>query len=153
MPGTYSGGCLCGAIRYVISGEPLTLYACHCTDCQRRTGTGFALSLVVSRDSVEVRSGEPVPYSAKLADGRIKQGRMCAACGTRLWAESVRSPQALIVQPGTLDDTSWLRPVAHIWTRSAQPWFQFPKGVALFETQPAKPWEELFKLWRERAAQ
>lgn len=38
----YSGGCLCGALRYRVTAEPLTLYACHCTDCQRRTGTAFA---------------------------------------------------------------------------------------------------------------
>jgi hypothetical protein len=55
------------------------------------------------------------------------------------------------MQPGTLEDTSWVRPIAHLWTRSAQSWFRFPEGVALFETQPANAWEELFKLWRERA--
>jgi hypothetical protein len=146
----YSGGCLCGAVRYRVNSEPETLYACHCTDCQRRVGTAFALSLVVRRDALELTRGETVPYSAKLPDGRQKNGQLCATCSTRLWGESVRNPAFVIVQPGTLDDTSWLRPVAHIWTRSAQPWIRFPEGAALFETQPPEPWKVLFQLWRER---
>lgn len=59
------------------------------------------------------------------------------------------APDVVVVQPGTLDDTSWLRPVAHIWTRSAQPWFQFPSDVPLFETQPGLG--VLAKLWQERS--
>jgi hypothetical protein len=54
----------------------------------------------------------------------------------------------VVVQPGTLDDTSWLRPVAHIWTRSAQPWFVFPEGVKRYEVQPASM-DELGELWRK----
>ena len=148
MPAPYTGGCLCGEVRYVVSGEPLTLYACHCTDCQHRTGTAFALSMVVSRKSFEVQKGKPVHYSVKLADGRTKTGQVCPTCSTRVWGEPVKLPDMVIVQPGTLDDTSWLRPVAHIWTRSAQPWFPFPEGVARYEAQP--PPGELAKLWRER---
>ena len=145
----YSGGCLCGAVRYRVTAAPETLYACHCTDCQRRGGTAFALSLVVRRDSVQW-TGETVLNVTKLADGRIKQSRICVKCATRLWGESVRNPAFAIVQPGTLDDTSWLRPVAHIWTRSAQPWVQLPADAVKFETQPPETWKVLFKLWRER---
>ena len=149
MTPPYTGGCLCGAVRYRITAEPETFYACHCTDCQRRNGSAFALSFVVRRDAVE-STGDTELYVAKLADGRVKQSRACVKCVTRLWGESVRSPTYLIIQPGTLDDTSWLRPVAHIWTRSAQPWVQFPPDAVKFETQPPETWKVLFKLWRER---
>jgi hypothetical protein len=138
-------------VRYVVDGEPRTLYACHCTDCQRRGGTAFGLSMVVERAAVEVVKGEPAPYDARLSDGRTKHGRMCASCGTKLWGESMRNLDFLIIHPGTLDERAWLDPVAHLWTRSAQPWFRFPDGVALFETQPAEPWKELFKLWDARS--
>jgi hypothetical protein len=150
MPAPYSGRCSCAATRYFIGGEPKTLYACHCTDCQRRTGAAFALSLVVSRDAVTVPQGKTLAYSVTLADGRIKRGQMCSTCGTRLWGEPLKLPGMAIVQPGTLDDTSWLRPVAHIWTRSAQPWFPFPNDVPLYETQP--PPGELVRLWQQRKA-
>lgn len=145
----YSGGCLCGAVRYRVTAEPETLYACHCTDCQRRNGAAFALSLVVRREAVEA-TGETKFYAVTLADGRIKQNRACARCATRLWGESLKSPAFVIIQPGTLDDTTWLRPVAHIWTRSAQPWLQFPADTVKFDTQPPETWKVLFRLWRER---
>ena len=148
MTAPYAGGCQCGAVRYVLTGEPLTLYACHCTDCQRRTGTAFALSLFMRRDALTVEKGEAVLFEMTLSGGRRVRRRSCAACGTRLWGEPVKLPDTVVVQPGTLDDTSWLRPVAHIWTRSAQPWIEFPKDAVLFEQQPAPG--ELRKLWQER---
>ena len=150
MPAPHAGGCICGEVRYAFDGEPLTLYACHCTECQTRTGSAFALSLFVSREVFKVEKGEPVLRDVTMADGRHKRGRFCTVCGTRLWGEPLKLPDAVIIGPGTLDDTSWLRPVAHIWTRSAQPWFQFPKDAILFEQQP--PHMELRRLWQQRAA-
>ena len=147
----YAGGCLCGAVRYELKEEPRTFYACHCTDCQRRTGAAFGLSLVVDRDAVELQKGDTVRTFARLDDGRTKQGAMCATCGTRLWGESMRNRDFVIIQPGSLDDRSWVKPVAHLWTRSAHPWFKFTEGAVLFETQPKEPWKELFKLWDERS--
>ena len=94
-------------------------------------------------------TGTPAAYAATLADGRRKQGRMCAACGTRLWGEPVVAARFVVVQPGTLDDTSWLRPVAHIWAQSAQPWVMFPLGAEVFATQPPE-FRTLIELWRER---
>lgn len=67
MPAPYTGGCLCGDVRYVVKAEPLTFYICHCTDCQRRTGTAFAQSMVVSRSSFELQKGKPAHYAVKLA--------------------------------------------------------------------------------------
>jgi hypothetical protein len=147
MPAPYQGRCLCGAVRYRVDREPLTLYACHCLDCQRRTGSAFALSMIVRRSSVEVLQGEPAAYFAALPDGRTKSGRMCAACGTRLWGEP-RNAELLVIQPGTLEQPIGLVPVAHQWTSSAQPWTVFPQGAVLFETQPADR-AEMMRLWRD----
>ncbi|MFT4099508.1 MAG: GFA family protein [Burkholderiaceae bacterium] len=150
MTAIHEGQCLCGAIRYRISDEPLTVYACHCTDCQRRTGSALALSMLVKRTALQVLRGEPVRYFAALDGGRTKAGRMCGACGTRLWGEPAKSPSIIVVQPGTLDQPTGLVPVAHQWVRSAQPWFVFPAGVPLFDTQPSSP-TELLALWRQRS--
>lgn len=149
MPAPYSGGCLCGAVRYTVRAEPLTLYACHCTDCQRRTGGAFALSMVVPRGAVSLEKGEPVDYRVTMDDGRIKTGKTCTVCGVRLWGEPVKAPQIAIVQPGTLDDTSWIRPVAHIWTRSAQPGTTFEPGAIKFERMSGS-FDALIQLWREQ---
>ena len=58
-PDVRAGGCLCGAIRYLFSGDPLTLYACHCTDCQVSTGSAFVLSMPAARESIELLQGTP----------------------------------------------------------------------------------------------
>jgi hypothetical protein len=139
---------LCGAIRYRVNGEPLTVYACHCTECQRRTGSAFAISMLVPRVALEVLAGEPSGYAALLADGRSKAGRLCAQCGTRLWGEP-KNPAIVVIQPGTLEQPCGLEPVAHQWTREAQPWLVLPEGVVKFERQPEVA--EMIGLWKARS--
>lgn len=145
----YFGQCLCGGVRYRVLREPVTLYACHCTDCQRRTGSAFALSMIVRREDLELLNGTTVGYAASLPDGRSKAGQMCAACGTRLWGTPVKYPHIVIVQPGTLDPPHGLAPIAHQWLSEAQPWFTPPPGVASYAKGPPDP-SELVRLWQER---
>jgi len=149
MPSPYPARCICEAVHYRVTEEPLTLYACHCTDCQRRSGSAFALSMWVNRAAIEVTKGEPVLHESKSADGRVRIARICTQCGTRLWSEPPRHPGLAVIRPGLLDDTSWLRPIAHLWTRSAQPWFVFPEGVPKYEQQTGDL-GVLIDLWRNR---
>ncbi len=129
------GGCLCGAVRYELIADPVTLYACHCTDCQTSTGTSFALSMIVNRESVALVRGDPELHAFHMDDRRQKHNYQCSACNTTLWSAPVDFPNLLNLQPGTLDDTSWLQPVGHIWTRSAQRWFRLPAGTLHYEAQ------------------
>lgn len=144
----YSGQCLCGAVRYRVNRRPLTLYACHCTDCQRRTGSAFALSMIVRREDLEVLDGRTTGYTARLPDGRTKAGQMCASCGTRLWGTPVKHPHVVVVQSGTLDQPCGLEPIAHQWLSEAQPWFTPPPGVAAYPKGPVDP-SELVRLWQQ----
>jgi hypothetical protein len=148
------GACLCGVIEYSLVEDPLTLYVCHCTDCQRQTGSSFALSMIVRMDALHVVSGRPERYSVELSDGRVKSAQFCSRCSTRLWGPSSVSG-LVVLEPGTLDDTSWIRPIAHIWTRSAQPWIAIPPDSMQFAEQP--PEEEamvLVRAWKaQRAAE
>jgi hypothetical protein len=143
------GGCLCGAIRYLLRGDPLTLYACHCTECQTTTGSAFALSMVVTRESIELLQGEPELHELALPDGRRKRPYRCGSCATHLWGARIRFPQFLVLHPGTLDDTSWFEPVGHIWTRSAQPWFRLPAESLCYEGQP-EDMLPLVRAWKTR---
>jgi hypothetical protein len=147
-PVVREGGCVCGAVRYRVSGEPLTVYVCHCSDCQRHGGSAFAISMVVRKTDLALVRGEPRAYSVRL-EGRSRNGRFCGECATRLWGEPERYPQIAVVRPGTLDDTSWLRPVAHIWTRSAQPWVNIADGPYDCEGQPPDSMA-MIRAWRER---
>jgi hypothetical protein len=136
MPAPYEGGCLCGAIRYRLKAEPLTFYVCHCTDCQKQTNTSFNLSMPVARESFERVRGEPGSYSVPLSGGRTWNGRYCTSCITRVWSEPPKFPQVINLRPGTLDDVAQVRPVGHIWTRSAQPWVTIPGDTLNYEGQP-----------------
>jgi hypothetical protein len=149
MPTPLHGGCFCGSVRYRVTQEPLTLYACHCSDCQRHTGGSFALIMIVARGGFEVLEGEASEYALTFPNGLQKHGRFCAKCGTLVWGEAVEFPQIVGVRPGTLDDTAWLNPIAHIWTRSAQPWVPIPPDTLTFETQP-EDWMTLVKAWQQR---
>ena len=102
------------------------MYACHCTDCQRRTGSAFAISMVVRPEDLELLAGETTPYEARLPDGRI-------------------------VQPGTLDQPCRLAPVLHQWVSEAQPWLTLPAGVPTYDRDPPDPGDYV-RLWRNKEA-
>jgi hypothetical protein len=142
-----TGGCQCGGVRYEIKAAPLSLYVCHCTECQRQSGSAFALSLAVPRDAFAVVRGTPVMWRRVLESGRVIWCFFCADCGTRLFHNPERNPQATIVKPGTLDDTAWLEPVGHIWTRSAQRWVPIPPDTVNYEGQPPDL-SRLVEAWR-----
>ena len=135
-----TGGCLCGALRYEVSEAPLMTYTCHCTDCQHLTSSAFSLAITVRDSAFRLVKGEPRPVQRTADSGRIVTRWLCPECGC--WVVGGAQPGAMSgetirrVRAGTLDDTSWLRPAAHFWTRSKQPWVVLPEGDQIFETQP-----------------
>jgi hypothetical protein len=134
------GGCHCGALRYEISAAPILTYTCHCTDCQRITGTAFSLAIIVPESAFRLTTGEPRPVERIADSGRVNVRLLCPDCGC--WISGVGRPDTtgeLVrrVRAGTLDDRSWLRPNAHFFIRSKQPWVTLPEGSQVFETQPA----------------
>jgi len=149
MSPPYSGTCLCGQIVFRLNAEPLTLYACHCTDCQRRSGGALLLSMWVVRDSLQVIAGTPKLVTSIANDARERRNQVCPACEVRLWAEPVNRPGLAILRPGLLHRAGEFSPIAHQFVRSALPWFVFPKDVALYETTPEDP-KELVRLWQAR---
>ena len=149
MPAPYVGGCVCGAVRYRLTAEPLTLYVCHCTDCQALGGGAFRMAMPVLHTALEVTQGSPALVRYVPRGGRPKHAYRCDACSTWLWGAPERAPELRILRPGTLDDRSWLEPVAHIWVRSAQPWVRIPDGVLVFDTQPDDT-RELVRAWKAK---
>ena len=127
--GAIEGGCQCGAVRYRLDGKVYTLAVCHCTMCQRQSGSAFGLSLAVSRDAFQLLSGTLKTFNVTCDSGRIKECAFCTECGVRIYN---RTEGRMSVKAGTLDDTSWLEPDAHFWTGSKQPWTQIPDGVPSF---------------------
>ena len=144
----HEGSCQCRAVRYRLSGEPLSCYACHCTECQTSTGSAFTLSMIVNRADVALIAGSLSEHRF-LHNGIDVKRHHCGHCGTALWFSSETVPDIYALKPGTFDDTSWFRPVAHLWVRSAQPWVVFADDAVVYETQPDMA--ELFELWAQRS--
>ena len=146
-----TGQCQCRSVAYKITSPPLAVYACHCTECQRQSGSAFSLSLVAERDSVLIAEGKPAAWERHHESGRVIDCLFCAKCGTRLFHEPRANTKVTIVKPGSLDDTSWLFPVGHIWTRSAQPWVAIPKDGANCDVKPAGL-TDIIEAWKRHCA-
>lgn len=136
MPNMHrSGGCQCGAVRYTLTCDKITAYACHCRECQKQSASAFALSVPVRRQDLKVL-GAPSAYERSTESGSRTKCWFCPDCGTRLYHQSARSPDRVTVKGGTLDDTDELSPVAHLWVSRKQSWLILPPGVPAYETQP-----------------
>src|ERR1700736_2358847 len=114
-----TGGCQCGAIRYEITEAPQLVYTCHCTDCQRLTGSAFSLGIVVAEPGFRLSGIEPRPLQRTADSGRINTRGGCPEFGS--WVCSPPRDGVIRVRAGNDNDTSRLRPTRHILTRSKQP--------------------------------
>lgn len=118
-----TGACHCGAIRYQADVDPATLRVCHCTDCQRFSGSAFRVSVRVVPGSLQVHAGTPRVYTKTAESGRASEQAFCDRCGTHLFGTVPGSePRISSIRIGTIDQRDQLRPVEQIWTRSRLPW-------------------------------
>jgi hypothetical protein len=129
-----AGGCQCGKIRYEITEVPQLVYTCHCTDCQHITSSAFSLGIALPEAAFRLTAGEPRTIERIPDSGRLNIRFVCPYCAS--WTHSKPRGGTIRFRAGTLDDTSWLRPTRHIWTRSKQPWVTFAAGDEIFEGQP-----------------
>ena len=130
----HEGGCVCGSVRYRTTGQPANVIVCHCSWCQRRTGSGFAVIPKFTRAQFELVSGELKHYrSISDESGRWLDLEFCPDCGTNIGFLQELRPDAHAVDAGTFDDPSWLAPdrqwFRYIFVRSSQAWSALPEGV------------------------
>jgi hypothetical protein len=133
MTSTLDGGCSCRAIRYRMQGPPMFVNCCHCLDCQRQTGSAFVLNAIVERDRVTLLSGAPEPVPVPTDSGRPHDIWRCPTCRVAVWSDYGRRGTMIFVRVGTLDNPHALKPDAHIFTRTKQPWVKLPPEVPAFE--------------------
>ncbi|MEM8771551.1 MAG: GFA family protein [Pseudomonadota bacterium] len=130
------GGCQCGALRYRISAAPLMLYACHCSNCQKISGSAFGLSATIIENQFAFSAGDPAEARWVSDAGNNRFGYFCSECGCRIAHGQTPTIGVLSLRAGTLDDRSWIAPFGHIWTRSAQNWMVFDKTLPECDVQP-----------------
>jgi hypothetical protein len=125
----HEGGCECGRVRYRLRSGPIFVNGCHCRQCQKLSGSAFAINAMIEADWVELIAGSDVIG----ADGTAT----CPACATLLWAlHPMFGDRIRFVRVGTLDEGERLPPDAHFFVRSRHPWIALPPEVPSFETLP-----------------
>ena len=118
------GGCLCGAVRFEITAPFLSAGYCHCTHCQRRTGTGSSANGRVPQEGFRLLQGEAHLRSFQPAEGVPKL--FCAICGSALFSGEPSSDAEVAVRLGALDGDPGIRPEYRQFLRSAVPWEPVP---------------------------
>jgi hypothetical protein len=115
------GGCLCGAVRYVVKGEPRAVALCHCTHCQRQSGSIFSFNLVIREADYE-QAGETMIDVDKGDSGQAVYRHFCGRCGSPILAKIAEAPGKVVVKAGTLDNMEGLEPRTEIYTKHAVKW-------------------------------
>ena len=134
------GGCVCGAVRYRVEGEPVRNSVCSCTFCQRRTGSAFGVGCYFKEEDVELVQGELKAYEHRSDEsGRWLRFEFCPKCGTQVTWTVEAMPGMRAVGLGTFDDPKWLTPDRFGWFRSAHHWVRPPEGVEIVQTSALPP--------------
>ena len=131
---TFDGGCACGAVRYRMQSEPLFVHCCHCTWCQRETGSAFALNALIEADRVTLLQGRPEMVETPSNSGKGQHIWRCPECSVALWSNYAGfRGNVNFVRVGTLDEAHSVPPDIHIFTTSKQPWVVIPDGQPAVE--------------------
>ena len=115
------GGCLCGRVRYAGEADPIFVGLCHCTHCQKHTGSAFSGVVAVPTPALTV-TGPLKSYVDRGDSGAASRRSFCAECGSSVLDDADMMPDVTMVLVGSLDDPSWFRPQMEIYTDSAQSW-------------------------------
>jgi len=116
-----TGGCLCGAVRFEVSGEVRTFLHCHCHRCRKATGTGHASNLILKPDTVTWLSGEDRMATYKVPDAARFRTVFCTVCGSPL-PRIAPDLSVALVPAGSLDHEPVARPVGRIFWDSRARW-------------------------------
>ena len=125
-----TGGCLCGAVRYVATGRQLNSRVCHCRQCQKAVGSALNARILFHGDQVTF---EGIPSTAHSSDDLMRG--FCAGCGTSVYTHRL-STNWIGLTVGSLDDPGQFRPEAHTWVSEKQPWLLICDGLPQFERMP-----------------
>jgi hypothetical protein len=130
MDEKYEGGCTCREVRYRMKRRPMFVNCCHCTWCQRETGTAFALNALIEASEVEVTHGTPELVDTPSNSGKGQVIARCPKCHIALWSNYGGIGDIVrFIRVGTLDDAAAFPPDVHIFTTTKQPWVVIPQGM------------------------
>jgi hypothetical protein len=131
----YTGGCLCGALRYEARGEPLYMGHCYCADCRKASGSGFIpfMGFAAADLTFSAPSRTFICVSARGSDA-VRNS--CSTCASLVFGGPVGRAESHTIYAGSLDDPSLFEPKIAIFTRDRPDWAQIPQGLTAFEAMP-----------------
>ena len=132
-----TGGCLCGGVRFEVTEPPLSAGYCHCTRCQRRTGTAASPQARVAPGSLRITAGEELIRTYEPPEGGFAKA-FCSACGSALWSRHPEDGDVRSVRLGAFDTDPGVRPSYRQFVAYAVPWEPIPDdGLPRYpETRP-----------------
>ncbi len=129
------GGCLCGAVRFRVTGKLGPAGFCHCTQCQRASGSAFAANAAACTKYFEFTSDLNLVSEYESSPGKFRA--FCSRCGSPIYSRRENDPDSRNIRLGSLDSDPERRPLAHLWVDSKAPWYsiedsllQYKEGLA-----------------------
>ncbi|TAK81580.1 MAG: GFA family protein [Betaproteobacteria bacterium] len=132
------GACHCGNITYQAEIDPEQVGICHCTDCQKLTGSAFTVYVPAPVEGFRLRTGQPKIYVKTAESGSRRAQAFCPECGSRIYAAAVTDPRIFNIRVGTVRQRDALPPKTQLWCRSALGWVMNLESVKRFEKQPSQ---------------
>ncbi|MEK9684301.1 MAG: GFA family protein [Rhodospirillaceae bacterium] len=134
----FSGGCLCGTVRYRVEGDPVRVANCHCDDCRKVTGASFATNVFVKEDQLIIDSGTTKSYQHRSDSGNIMTKKFCPECGSQVFSEGTGSPGVVGIKVGSIDDASSIKPQITVYASRALPFSHIDQNTEIFQEMRSK---------------
>lgn len=132
-----TGGCHCGEVTFQASVDPKKVLICHCSDCQKLSGSTFRSVVMSAANGVTFTKGEAKEYIKVAESGNQRAQGFCSNCGSALYATSVEKTNRVYgIRVGVVDQRNELIPHFQIWHRSAVPWLNKLNSLPAFDTVP-----------------
>lgn len=150
------GKCACGEIQYQLVVAPMFVHCCHCTWCQRETGSAFAVNALIETDNVKLIHGAPEEIHVPSNSGIGQKISRCPSCKTALWSNYGAAKDSVsFIRVGTLDNPSRCPPDIHIFTSTMQKWVELNDSIPVMAEyyQRSKYWPEESVVRYKRAIQ
>lgn len=131
----FSGKCLCGAVSYTCTGEPVFAGNCHCNDCKKSSGSGYAPTIFFQESNVSI-FGEVKYFESQGKSEKIVSRGFCPTCGSQVFGKPAAMPGMIAIRAGTLDDISKYKPQVDIFTSHAVAWDVMDESLPKFPEMP-----------------
>jgi len=131
----FTGGCLCGALRWEADAEPTYMGHCYCADCRKASGSGFIPFMSFKAEALRF-SGPTRQFGCPAASGREAVRNFCPVCGGLVFGGTVGKDKNFTIYSGSLDDPSLFRPRIAIFARGRPDWAVIPPGLKVYDGLP-----------------